>query len=307
MTRVPTRRRVPRPARASAGLLAVAVLVAGCSGTDAPGTGTPSAGSPPTSAPAPGAVSPDAAGSTPPPPPTPPQSPEPPEPPRPLAGRVVVLDPGHQLGNARFPAEINRGVDAGGFTKACNTTGTASDDGYPEATFAWEVAVELRRQLRRLGARVLLTRDDNAADAWGPCIDERGRLGNPGGPGPTADVRVSIHADGNRASSAHGFHVIRPGRRDGWTDDVLAPSERLAVALRDALVAAGFTPSTYLGVDGIDVRTDLGTLNHSDVPVVMAELGNMRDPRDADVMERAAGRQRYARALGAAIRAFLTG
>lgn len=286
-------RRVPL-----AGLLAGAVLAAGCAGPAGPGASTPGAGSP---APA------SSVATLPPKPPKPPKPPEPPEPPKPLAGRVVVLDPGHQLGNARFPSEINRRVDAGGFAKACNTTGTASDDGYPEATFTWEVAVELRKRLRRLGARVVLTRDDNTADAWGPCIDERGRIGNPGGPGPTADARVSIHADGNRSSSAHGFHVIRPGRRDGWTDDVLVPSERLAVALRDALVEAGFAPSTYLGEDGIDVRTDLGTLNHSDVPVVMAELGNMRDPGDAAVMERAAGRQRYASALASAIRAFLAG
>jgi N-acetylmuramoyl-L-alanine amidase len=230
--------------------------------------------------------------------------------PKPLAGRVVVLDPGHQLGNARFPAEINRLVDAGGFEKACNTTGTSSDDGYPEATFTWQVAAEVRRRLRALGARVVLTRDDNSAASWGPCIDERGRIGNPGEPGPTADVRISLHADGVSTGSTssgrpHGFHVIRPGERSGWTDDVVTPSQRLAVALRDALVGAGFTPSTYLGEDGLDVRTDLGTLNHSDVPVVMAELGNMRDAGDAAVMESDAGRRRYARAVVAAVRTFL--
>ena len=58
---------------------------------------------------------------------------------RPLAGKVVVIDPGHQLGNRNFPAEINRQVPAGGFTKPCNTTGTATDGGYPEATFVWQV------------------------------------------------------------------------------------------------------------------------------------------------------------------------
>lgn len=225
---------------------------------------------------------------------------------KPLAGRVVVLDPGHQLGNARFRAQVGREVDAGGFAKACNTTGTASDDGYPEATFAWEVAVEVRRLLRRAGARVLMTRDDNSREHWGPCIDERGRIGNPGRPGPTADVRVSIHGDGVLDSSAHGFHVIRPGRREGWTDDIAGPSERLALAVRDALVGAGFAPSTYRGEDGVDVRADLGTLNHSDVPAVMAELGNMRAPRDAAAMTSAAGRARYAAALAAALRAYLS-
>lgn len=277
-------------------VLAVAVLAAGCTADDPGGTSTASSPAPST---------PIASSTASAPPSTAPTAPV-----RPLAGRVVVLDPGHQLGNARFPSQINRRVDAGGFDKACNTTGTSTDDGYPEATFTWQVAVEVRRRLRALGARVVLTRDDNSADDWGPCIDERGRIGNPGEPGPTADVRISLHADGVSTSSTsrdrpHGFHVIRPGERAGWTDDVVAPSERLAVTLRDALVGAGFTPSTYLGEDGIDVRTDLGTLNHSDVPVVMAELGNMRDDGDASVMESDAGRRRYARAVVTAVRAFL--
>ena len=32
----------------------------------------------------------------------------------PLAGKVVIIDAGHQLGNHNFPAEINRPVPAGG-------------------------------------------------------------------------------------------------------------------------------------------------------------------------------------------------
>ncbi|GAA3646819.1 N-acetylmuramoyl-L-alanine amidase [Nocardioides ginsengisoli] len=272
--------------RRLASFLAAAALLAGCAGGEAsPPVAPTSAAAPATKAAQPAPK---------------------PRVERPLRGKVVVIDPGHRLGNARFPAEINRPVDAGGFTKECNTTGTATDDGYPEATFTWEVALEARRLLRRQGARVLLTRPDNSADTWGPCVDVRGRLGNPGQPGPTADVRVSLHGDGVLSSGAHGFHVIRPGDLAGWTDDIERPSRRLADDLRDALVAQGFTPATYVGSDGIDVRTDLGTLNLSDVPAVLAELGNMRAAGDARVMESAAGRLRYARALAAAVAAFLS-
>lgn len=228
-----------------------------------------------------------------------------PVPGRPLAGKVVVLDPGHQLGNRWHTAEIRRPVDAGGFDKDCNTTGTATASGFPEATFAWRVAVAARTILRGLGARVLLTRSADSDGEWGPCVDERGRRGNPGEPGPTADLRVSIHADGVLGGGARGFHVIRPGRLAGWNDDIERPSRRLAVALRDSLLRAGFAPASYRGRRGIDVRSDLGTLNLSDVPAVMAELGNMRDGREAAVMESAAGQRRYARAIAAAVRTYL--
>jgi N-acetylmuramoyl-L-alanine amidase len=224
-----------------------------------------------------------------------------PEPELPLAGRVVVLDPGHQLGNSAFRAQVNAPVDAGGFTKACNTTGTATDAGYPEATFNWEVALETRRLLRRLGARVLLTRSSNSPSEWGPCVDERGRAGNPDQPGPTADVKVSIHADGSLSPGAHGFHVIVPREVAPWTTDIAAPSLRLAEVVRDTLVDDGFATSTYAGSDGIDFRGDLGTLNLSDVPVVLVELGNMRDAGDAAMMTSADGRKDYASALADAV------
>lgn len=225
--------------------------------------------------------------------------------PGPLAGKVVVIDPGHQLGNRQFRAETATLVDAGGFEKACNATGAATASGYPEATFTWQVALAVRKILRRLGARVVLTRTTNSDDRWGPCVDERGRIGNPGERGPTADVRVSIHADGRLGGSARGFHVIAPASLPGWTDDIERPSARLARDLRDALVAAGFAPANYVGARGIDVRRDLGTLNRSDIPAVMAELGNMRDARDAAVLESPAGQRRFARAVAAAIRTWL--
>ncbi len=223
-----------------------------------------------------------------------------------LDGKVVVIDPGHQLGNASFPAEINATVDAGGVRKACNTTGTATDGGYPEATLVWEVAVLVRDELERAGATVLMTRDSNSADEWGPCIDDRGRAGNPGEAGPTADLKISIHADGSLSSGAHGFHVISPPDRAPWTDDIVEPSARLAQEIRDALVDEGFAPSTYAGDDGLDVRDDLGTLNLADIPTAMVELGNMRDPGDADVMTSARGRERYARGVIEATLRFLT-
>lgn len=220
----------------------------------------------------------------------------------PLAGTTVVLDPGHQLGNARFPAEINRPVPAGGFTKPCNTTGTATDGGYPEATLNWQVSRRVRARLVDLGATVVMTRTSNRLDRWGPCVDVRGRAGNRIG----ADLKVSIHADGSYAAGARGFHVIAPPARAGWTDDIARPSMVLARSVRSGLVRSGMPVANYVaGGDGIDVRSDLATLNLSDVPTVMVELGNMRDPRDARRMTTARGRAAYASALVGGIRRFL--
>ncbi|TYL44901.1 N-acetylmuramoyl-L-alanine amidase [Nocardioides sp. BGMRC 2183] len=219
----------------------------------------------------------------------------------PLAGKVVVLDPGHQLGNARHPRETNAQVDAGGFTKACNTTGTATDDGYPEATLTWEVASLVRARLEKRGAQVVLTRSHNSVEEWGPCVDVRGRAGNPGAPGPTADLKISLHADGNLGADASGFHVIVPAGED----PLARASWRLGREVRGALVAADVPISSYTAVHGIHARDDLGTLNLARIPSVMVELGNMRDETDATRMTSEQGRRTYARAVAAAVERYL--
>jgi N-acetylmuramoyl-L-alanine amidase len=221
---------------------------------------------------------------------------------QPLAGRTIVIDPGHQLGNHNFPGKIDRLVPAGGFKKPCNTTGTATNGGYPEATFTWRVARLLRERLERLGAQVRLTRHSNRQDKWGPCVDVRGRDGNR----LPADLKLSIHGDGSYAAGARGFHVIAPTDRRPWTHDIYRPSRRLAVDTRAALRGVGLRAANYIaGGDGLDFRSDLGTLNLADVPTVMVELGNMRNARDAHRMTSKAGRATYARGLALAVRRFL--
>lgn len=214
-----------------------------------------------------------------------------------LAGRVVVLDPGHNGGNFAHPSVIDRPVDAGGFQKACNTTGTSAR-GVTESSVNLQVADLLAERLRSRGARVALTRDDDTG--VGPCIDERGLLAQL----EAADVLVSIHADGASAGQ-HGFHVIAPGPVPGYTDGIVEPSHRLAADVRDALSGQGLSTSTYAGSDGLVTRTDLGTLNRAGVPAVMVELGNMHNGDDFARLTGADGQARYADGLAAGIAGYL--
>ena len=74
----------------------------------------------------------------------------------------------------------------------------------------------------------------------------------------------------------------------------------------DQLVAAGRTPSTYLGQAGLVARGDLGTLNRSPAPAAMIELGNMRNADDLRSLEDPAWREQTAQAIARAVTAFLT-
>jgi N-acetylmuramoyl-L-alanine amidase len=224
---------------------------------------------------------------------------------KPLEGRVIVIDPGHNPTNFRHTAQINRSVDVGNGRKECDTTGTATNAGYPESRFTLDVSRRLRALLRAQGATVKLTQDGDRA--WGPCVDERARIGNE----THADAVVSVHADGAPAGD-RGFHVILPGlvrEGDADTSRVVGPSRQLGTRIAHSFEqVTGSAPSNYVNNgSGVDVREDLGGLNLSTVPKVFIECGNMRDGKDAALMTSASWRQKAARGISEGIVGFLRG
>ncbi|WP_312871669.1 N-acetylmuramoyl-L-alanine amidase [Amycolatopsis acididurans] len=210
---------------------------------------------------------------------------------------VVVIDPGHNGGNASNPGIINKQVPAGrGRTKPCNTTGTATNGGYTEHAFTWDVARRVGAKLTERGIRVVYTRaDDNGV---GPCVDKRAEIGNEA----NAAAVVSIHADGSTSAGAHGFHVAysSPALNAAQGE----PSMSLARTLRDALRET-FPVSNYLGNDGLAPRDDLAGLNLSTRPAALIECGNMRNSAEAAEMSTSDGRQRYADSIAAGILSYL--
>ncbi|WP_107501480.1 N-acetylmuramoyl-L-alanine amidase, partial [Streptomyces viridosporus] len=223
----------------------------------------------------------------------------------PLKGKVVVIDPGHNPGNFRHTAEINRQVDIGTNRKECDTTGTSTNDGYAEARFTLDVAHRMRALLEEQGATVKLTQD--ADRPFGPCVDERARIGN----AAKADAVVSLHADGSGAGN-RGFHVILPGAVDAGAADtraIVGPSRDLGERIAGNFVrVTGSAPSNYVGGGtGLVTRKDLGGLNLSTVPKVFVECGNMRDSKDAALLTSGAWRQKAARGISDGIVSFLRG
>ncbi|WP_180686356.1 N-acetylmuramoyl-L-alanine amidase [Streptomyces gossypiisoli] len=223
----------------------------------------------------------------------------------PLSGKVVVIDPGHNPHNFQHTAEINRKVDIGTNWKECDTTGTATNAGYTEAEFTLDVARKLRALLEEQGATVKLTQ--NGDRTYGPCIDERARIGNEA----KADAVVSIHADGSGTGN-RGFHVILPASVHAGAADtrpIVAPSRELGERIAGSFVrVTGSAPANYVGGGtGLVTRQDLGGLNLSTVPKVFIECGNMRDSKDAALLISGAWRQKAAQGISEGIVSFLRG
>jgi N-acetylmuramoyl-L-alanine amidase len=217
-----------------------------------------------------------------------------------LAGKVIVIDPGHNGGNASHPEIINKKVNIINGMKPCNTTGTSTNDNYPEHAFTWDVSLRLAKILRAKGAKVVFTRNNDKG--VGPCVDERAKIANRA----HADASLAIHGDGAPASG-HGFHVIEPAVIQGHNEKVVPQSRRLGLDIRDAFhQGTGIPYSSYLGKNGLDIRSDLGGLNVATIPAVFIECGNMRNAGDAATMKSPAGRQKMAEALAQGFVKFFT-
>jgi N-acetylmuramoyl-L-alanine amidase len=215
-----------------------------------------------------------------------------------LSGRTIAIDPGHNGRNYAHPEVINRKVNVVTGTKACNTTGTQSRDGYAEHAFTWDLANRLAAVLRAEGATVVLTRDSDTG--VGPCITERAAIGNRA----HADLALSLHADGG-PTTGRGFHVIMPGSV-GPNAAIVAPSARLGRILRDAFRAGTGEPvADYIARNGLTTRTDLGGLNLSTVPAVFLECGNMRNAADARSLADPGWRQDAATAIATGLTTYL--
>ncbi|MCV7066482.1 Rv3717 family N-acetylmuramoyl-L-alanine amidase [Mycolicibacterium farcinogenes] len=211
-----------------------------------------------------------------------------------IAGMIVFLDPGH---NGANDASISRQVPTGrGGTKDCQASGTSTDDGFPEHTFAWDTTLRVRAALNQMGVRTAMSRGND--NALGPCVDERAAMANALRP----NAIVSIHADGG-PPNGRGFHVLYSS--PPLNNVQAGPSVQFAQTMRDQLSASGIPPATYIGSGGLNPRSDIAGLNLAQFPSILVECGNMKNPVDSALMKSPDGRQKYAEAIVRGIAAYL--
>lgn len=220
-----------------------------------------------------------------------------------LVGKTIFLDPGHQGPN--HAENLAKQVSDGrGGTKDCQTTGMTTVNGVPEHTINWKVADLVRAALQDLGAKVVLSRQDDSG--WGGCVDERAQAANASG----ADVAVSIHADGAPAQD-RGFHLIVPQLPipDPKADLVQSGAGLAATkAVRDAYLEAGFPAANYAGAqDALQTRADVAGPAMTTVPDVFIEMGNGANVEDAALLESPEGQVKHALAITTGLVGFLLG
>lgn len=178
-----------------------------------------------------------------------------------LAGKVVVLDPGHG------------GPDRG-----------ATGHGLDEAAIAEDLAARLEGRLTAVGVRTLLTRGSDGC----PSDEERADLAN----AARADLLLSLHVDRSPSAGCCGVATYHFGTASGTTSTV---GEHLASLVQREVVAR-----TDLVDCRVHAKT-WRLLRLTQMPTVRLELGHLTHPGDAAKLADPAFRDTVAEAVLVAI------
>ena len=188
-----------------------------------------------------------------------------------LAGKVIVIDPGHGGRDTGGAAGLNPNVYEKDITLA--------------------IGLRLRGVLTQNGATVIMTRADDSF----PALESRPQLAN----SRHADYFISIHAD----DSAVGRNTLA-----GTTVYFHAQSSLCRLMASDiGRRVSEVSGISYNGVksDTIRFRTGFAVLRGSYMPAVLVETGYMNNDRDLAKLRDDASQQRIAEGITAGLRDFI--
>ena len=187
----------------------------------------------------------------------------------PLAGKKILIDPGHGIYSANYQEPIAPNTTE---TKKAFSTGTAGAY-MDEHELNLKVGLMLRDKLLELGADVYMTRTTAECDVSNVM---RAEMGNDIG----AEAVVRIHADGSDDPNVKGMSMLVPGGKYLTDEEMISKSTKLGEDILAAVVASTGTQSSR----GISVRNDMTGFNWSKVPVCLLEMGFMSNREEDDLL-----------------------
>lgn len=189
-------------------------------------------------------------------------------------GKVVVIDPGHQLHGDSTMEQNGPGSSVMKARVTQGTTGVATR--VPEYILNLAISLQLKTELENRGYTVYMTRSTHEVNISNK---ERAEYATD----VKANIAVRIHANGSTNAATNGAEAIIPSAGNPYVGHLASASQSLGRCILDAYCAAtGFQKRTVYAND------TMTGINWSTVPVTILEMGYMSNPEEDRKMQDAA-------------------
>ena len=194
--------------------------------------------------------------------PTPTVTPEPTAKPK----HVVAIDPGQQKSAVSEKEPIGPGAEE---TKAKMSSGATSvTTGKKEYEWTLLFSKKLKAELEARGYGVVMTHEEADVKISNA---ERAKMVN----ASDAEIYVSIQADAVSNETANGIFAQIPSKANPFVPHLYTESKALAKLLHGNLIK-----ETAAYDRGLREYDDLATINYSEIPVTILQLGFMSNPEE---------------------------